>query len=210
MNITIVAGIFPPDIGGPASYVPKIAKELVLRGHSVKVVTLSNLCFNGTKYPFHVVRIRRSLFKPLRFLKTVYKIIESSRQANVFFINGLSFEAALAAWYCGLSTVHKVVGDYAWERARNRGCFAGTIDEYQSAPKGFLLRLIDRIRTFPLQCADRIIVPSHYLKRIVEGWGIESDRIHVIYNAVEELESADSPILTPSGKLILPHPLWGA
>ena len=198
MKITIITGIFPPDIGGPASYVPKIARELVKRGHSVKVVTLSDVPFDNKKYPFAVIRIKRSLFKLLRFLKTIYKIIESSRQADVLFINGLSFEAALAAWYCGLTTVHKVVGDYAWERARNRGWFAGTIDEYQFAPKGFLLLLIGWIRTFPLQCADRVIVPSRYLKRIVEGWSLESERIHVIYNAVEKLESADSPELSPS------------
>ena len=28
MDILITVGIFPPDIGGPASFVPKIAKKL--------------------------------------------------------------------------------------------------------------------------------------------------------------------------------------
>jgi len=31
-NILIVTGIFPPDIGGPASYVPKITAELCKQG----------------------------------------------------------------------------------------------------------------------------------------------------------------------------------
>src|SRR5258707_5482047 len=33
MRILFVTGIFPPDRGGPASYVPKVAAALVRRGH---------------------------------------------------------------------------------------------------------------------------------------------------------------------------------
>ena len=35
MDILITVGIFPPDIGGPASFVPKIAKYLNNKGHNV-------------------------------------------------------------------------------------------------------------------------------------------------------------------------------
>jgi hypothetical protein len=42
MNVLIVTGIFPPDIGGPSTYVPTISGELVKRGHKVSVVTLSD------------------------------------------------------------------------------------------------------------------------------------------------------------------------
>ena len=31
MKILIVTGIFPPDIGGPATYVPAVGNELVKR-----------------------------------------------------------------------------------------------------------------------------------------------------------------------------------
>lgn len=39
MRILITTGIFPPDIGGPATYVPQIASGLSERGHQVKVLT---------------------------------------------------------------------------------------------------------------------------------------------------------------------------
>ena len=42
MNVLVVTGIFPPDIGGPASYVPSISSELVKRGHKITLVTLSD------------------------------------------------------------------------------------------------------------------------------------------------------------------------
>ena len=41
MDILITVGIFPPDIGGPASFVPKISKYLISKGHKVKIISLS-------------------------------------------------------------------------------------------------------------------------------------------------------------------------
>ena len=42
MKILITVGIFPPDIGGPASFVPKIAKLLQENGFEVTIICLSN------------------------------------------------------------------------------------------------------------------------------------------------------------------------
>lgn len=41
-RILIITGIFPPDIGGPATYVPQMATALAERGHSITVMTLSD------------------------------------------------------------------------------------------------------------------------------------------------------------------------
>ena len=41
MNILITVGIFPPDIGGPATFVPKISDFLAKNGHDVKIICLS-------------------------------------------------------------------------------------------------------------------------------------------------------------------------
>ena len=41
MNILITVGIFPPDIGGPASFVPKISNFLIKSGHNVQIICLS-------------------------------------------------------------------------------------------------------------------------------------------------------------------------
>ena len=40
MNILITTGIFPPDVGGPAKFVPLIADNLS-KNHSLNVITLS-------------------------------------------------------------------------------------------------------------------------------------------------------------------------
>jgi glycosyltransferase involved in cell wall biosynthesis len=183
-KILIVTGIFPPDAGGPASYVPRLAAALSRRGHRIEVVTLSDrLDHDDGVWPFPVHRIRRRLFWPWRILVTILTIWRLSRDKDVVYVNGLGSEAALGAWLAGRPAVHKIVGDYAWERAQTRGWFLGTLDEFQETRKTFRLRLLGSIRTLPLRSARRVIVPSEYLRRIVTGWGIPAEQVRVIYNA---------------------------
>jgi glycosyltransferase involved in cell wall biosynthesis len=189
VNLLIVTGIFPPDRGGPASSVPRMAEALTARGHRVEVVCLSDRVDHDHRaYPFAVHRISRALFWPWRIAATVFTIWRAALRHDLVYVNGLGAESALAALLAGRRTVHKIVGDYAWERAVGRRWFTKTLEEYQVAAKSFRLRVIDAIRTVPIQLAAQTIVPSRYLQRIVEGWGIE--KVRVIYNATSTGSSA--------------------
>ena len=136
---------------------------------------------------FAVHRIRRGIFlAAARFLTTVFTIWRAARSHAVVFVNGLGAESAVAAAPQGRPAVHKVVGDYAWERAVGRGWFAGTIDEYQTAGKN--RRTSDSsISSAPSRSrrARHIIVPSQYLLSHPgrAGIWITGTKISVIYNA---------------------------
>lgn len=208
MTILIVTGIFPPDRGGPASYVPRISAALVQRGHKVEVICLSDdLHQDDSGFPFTVHRVPRKRFWPWRILTTAFAIAWAARRHQLVYVNGLGMEAAIGSALAGRPTVHKIVGDYAWERAVSRGWFRGTLDEYQTSSKGLLLCLVDAVRTFPLRLARKIIVPSKYLSRIAEGWAIPADRIQTIYNAVPppatDLPSKPSPLPPWPGKTLI-------
>ncbi len=197
MNILMVTGIFPPDRGGPASYVPRMAAALTARGHCVEVVCLSDrLDHDESGYGFGVRRIRRGIFWPLRVLSTTFTIWQRALRNDLVFVHGLGCESALAAFVAARPAVFKVVGDYAWERAVGRGWYGGTLDEYQVARKSLKLRMADFIRTFPLRLAHRIIVPSRYLQRIAEGWQVGEGKVQLIYNATPRVGTAD-PAATP-------------
>lgn len=195
MKILLVTGIFPPDSGGPASYVPRMAEALSRRGHHVTVVTLSDepMHDDDARRAFCVHRIRRRLFIPWRLLLTVWTVWRLACNAEVVYVNGLGSEAALGALLAGRPAVHKIVGDYAWERARCKRWFTGTLDEYQNVAKSLRLRVLDFIRTAPLWLADRVITPSDFLRGIVAGWKIPRERIRVIYNAVPTPPRLSSP-----------------
>jgi glycosyltransferase involved in cell wall biosynthesis len=153
----------------------------------VRVVCLSDsLEHDDSAYPFEVRRIARRAFIPARMLRTAKAIRRWARDADVVLVNGLALEALLATGRGGTPRVHKVVGDVAWERARNRGWFTGTLEEYQRADKRPLLRLLDWMRSLPLRSAARVVVPSAYLRGIVESWRIPAERTALVYNAVEE------------------------
>jgi glycosyltransferase involved in cell wall biosynthesis len=155
-------------------------------------------------HPFPVHRIRRGQFWPLRVVTTVVAIWRAALRHDLVYVSGLGAESAAAAILAGRPTVHKIVGDYAWERAVGRRWFSGTLDDYQKSAKTATLKLLDLVRTIPLILARRIIVPSHYLGRIVGGWGISDDRIRVVYNAVAVAAAASVPVLPPwPGKTLM-------
>ena len=79
MNILITTGIFPPDVGGPAKFVPLVANNLS-ENHTVKIITLSEEVDNNNEFNFELSRIYRKQNKIFRFLKTVALIIKKGRK----------------------------------------------------------------------------------------------------------------------------------
>ncbi len=160
---------------------------MISAGHSVRVITLSDsLLHADDAYTFPVRRIERA-GRPLilRLLQTCWTIWRAAVHADVILANGLNCEVMIAGTIARVPVVAKVVGDRAWERARGRGWFEGSIEEYQIAPKPLRLRLLDLIRTIPLRRSTALIVPSRYLQRLVSGWWIDERSIQVVYNAVD-------------------------
>jgi glycosyltransferase involved in cell wall biosynthesis len=185
LRILIITGIFPPDIGGPATYVPQLARALAQRGHQITVLTLSDrLDHDHHSYPFAVVRLPRHLRKPLRWLCTIYQILRLGRQVDVLFANGLVLEAVLANRWLHKPLVQKVVGDLAWERASGQGWVTDNFETFQQQRYGLKVEALKRLRSWWTRQADRLIVPSRYLASWVTQWGIPGDKISVIYNAI--------------------------
>jgi glycosyltransferase involved in cell wall biosynthesis len=185
LRIALPTGIFPPDIGGPASYVPRIAAALAARGHSVEVITLADDPDAGGDHPFPVFRLRRGTARIPRMIRTVQAIAASARAADVVYANGLFIEAAVAAAWTRKPLAMKIVGDWAWERAQNRKEGSLSIEEFQSRLQPPRSEAVKRLRSAVTRRAKRIITPSRFLRRIVAGWGMPEDKISVVYNALE-------------------------
>ena len=86
MNILITVGIFPPDIGGPAVFVPKIAKHLLNQGHEIQIICLADDLSVDNENQLSVRRIKRSTNLLLRWIKTVFLIIKYGRKSDVVFV----------------------------------------------------------------------------------------------------------------------------
>jgi glycosyltransferase involved in cell wall biosynthesis len=187
MKILIVTGIFPPDQGGPAGYVASIAAGLQRLGHTVvSVITLSDRHHCTTdSYSFPVVRLPRHLFRPLRWIRTIFTVARLARQADVVFLNGLVCEGILATRYVTCRpVVVKVVGDLVWEKARNIGVTNLELDSFQKARLPWSWAMLKALQAWYTASANGVITPSQYLSNIVAGWGVPKHKIHVVHNAV--------------------------
>lgn len=201
MKILILSGIFPPDIGGPATYVPSMAAGLQSAGHTITVLNLSESLESDqdVEYAFRVLRLPRRQFKPLLFVRILIEILRQGRAADLLYINGLAFQVTLANLLLRKPAVIKIVGDYAWERAVNYFGLADDFEQFQRRSHRGLTRMLKALRAWWTRRADRVIVPSQYLAQHVQSWGIPQDKIHVIYNAVEpaaRIQPASRPLAT--------------
>ena len=186
MKILIIVGIFPPDIGGPATFVPLIAKELINNDYRVEVICLSDtLDHDDEIFEFKIHRIKRRQNLILRWIVTIYKIIKHGKENDLLFVNGLPMESYIANLIIRKKSLRKVVGDWAWERGRNLNLTTDAFDEFQNKSHNLHLEIAKFSRGWTAKKVDLVITPSKHLKSVVNNWGVKKEKIKVIYNGTE-------------------------
>ena len=184
MKILITVGIYPPDIGGPASFVPRIAKLLEQNECEVTVICLSNEKILDNE-PYKIIRILRNQNLIIRWIKTVFNMIAYGRDAELIFVNGLPMEAYIANLFLRKKLIRKIVGDWAWERGRNKGITNDSFDEFQKNKHNLHLEIAKFSRGWTATKADLVITPSMHLKEVVKNWGVLENNLQVIYNGTK-------------------------
>lgn len=189
-KLFIAAGIFHPESGGPATYLYEILPQLQKLGWDVRALTYGDA--PTANYPYPLTRIpRRAL--PLRVAGYARAAWPLTRWADLIYVHTL--DLPLIPGYA--RRVLKVVGDQAWERSIRKGWIPPTenIDDFQTNDYGSAASAQKLARARQVRAMDAVIVPSQYLKRMVVGWGVPSDRVRVIYNALPaEVASRQSPV----------------
>ena len=190
MRVVLVSGIWPPDVGGPSSHAPALAAALLEAGHEVEVVTTADVAPESRPYP--VRWVARSRPAPLRHLAVVREVASAARDADRVYATTMVRRAALGAALARRPLVVKLVADEAFERERRSGRFDGSLEEFQAARGGPRRRLLRATRTGALRRAERVLVPSAYLRGIALGWGLTPERVGVIPNPAPELPQLPS------------------
>jgi glycosyltransferase involved in cell wall biosynthesis len=193
-KLLIASGIYPPDIGGPATYSSLLVKEFPKRGFVVKVLT------------YGPAGISRKIPKGLRHLIYFFVCLFKAINSDIIFAqNQLSagLPAMIAAKFTGCKFIMRVPGDSVWEWAvQKRGIKEG-IDDFQDKKYGFVIEIRRKVQRFVANRADAIITPSFYLKKIVSRWVKNTGKIHVIYNGIELDKSENYNIDQNKDKIIL-------
>jgi glycosyltransferase involved in cell wall biosynthesis len=179
MRIVFLTGIWPPDVGGPATHGPDFARFLVGRGHHVRVVTMGD--GEPSERPCEVEVVSRRLPFPVRYGQVALRGARAGRHADVIYASATYAAAAVAAATARRPLIAKLVSDPAYERAQRYGRFSGSLEEFQRASTPSL-RALKALRTRALRGARTIVVPSAYLAEIAAGWGLPRKRLHVLTN----------------------------
>ena len=195
MNILITVGIFPPDIGGPASFVPKIANHLINMDNKVKIICLADEENLLLEDELDVLRIRRSTYLPIRWFKTISLIIKHGRKSDILFVNGLGVEAAIANLYLRKKIVRKIVGDPVWERFYNKKRTSETFDDFQNLKHNLNVRIQKLIRNWSISSSEVVITPSDHLKEFINRTNPKTEVLK-INNGIEitEFKRSKTPL----------------
>ncbi len=184
MRVLVTVGIFPPDIGGPATFVPKIAKyfqdEL---NYEIEILTLSDNKNSNINDDFSVKRIDRNLPIIYRWLKTIFTIYKLGKNKDLIFVNGLGTETTIANIFLKKKIIRKIVGDPVWERAYSKAKISESFDEFQVKNYGFSISLQKKVRSFSIKKSDIVVTPSKHLKNFILNLGFK-DKIEIINNGV--------------------------
>jgi len=178
-NLFIATGIFHPEPGGPATYLRAILPALLEKGWSPTVLTYGE--GSTADYPYPVTRIRRRAL-PLRLWNYRQHARQFAADADLIYAHTVD----LPVPWGDTPRLIKIVGDQAWERCIRKGWIPATtdVDDFQQGDLGFWAKQQRDSRARQVREFDGVIVPSQYLKQLVQGWGVPEEPIHVIYNAI--------------------------
>jgi glycosyltransferase involved in cell wall biosynthesis len=167
-----MSGIYRPEIGGPATYLPTLAKVLIDQSNQVEVITLKNLNAPAQPEVWPVNYITRDQNLLLRFIKTTMLIIRKAKPAEHIFSNGLIQETAVALLFVKRKSVAKVVSDPVWERALNNDETSLNVVDFNNSNLKFKHKLQRTLLRWSLNRFGVVTCPSVQLKSIIENWGV--------------------------------------
>ncbi|MEA2112510.1 MAG: glycosyltransferase family 4 protein [Patescibacteria group bacterium] len=198
MRILITTGIYPPDIGGPATYSKLLFDELPKRGIEVVVLSFGEV---------------RNLPKIIRHIIYFFKILKRAKGVDVIYAQdpvSVGLPTMLANKFLRKKFFIRIAGDYAWEQGVQRFGVKDDLDTFSTRNNyGLKVRFFKKIQFCVVKQADKIIVPSHYFKQVIVNWGIAPEKIKVIYNGIEinelkvhKVHKVESNVLLSVGRLV--------
>lgn len=208
MKILITTGIFPPDIGGPATQIERLAVDLAGASFAVSVLTYGAPARKARNFSlFCVSRVWPNGWRQVLYaLKTFWL----ARQADIIYTTDLyspGFYSALAVKCWRKKLVVRFAGDSAWETALNSGVTQDDILSFQDKTYGAFIEKRKKQRTKILKSANAVIAVSNFMKNLAIKIGVEPQKIQVIYNAVDfmsapsQWQNTAMPVLVFAGRL---------
>jgi len=196
MKVLIATGLYPPDIGGPATMLGALAKALQKRGFEIRIVTYADTAGDNDEDDIRIYRVSRNqnrIFRHLRYFWLMWKL--SSTWAEVIYVTdtySVGYFAYLIKKILHKKYIVRFVGDSAWEASVANGWITDSIIDFYDKRYCKKIERLKRRRKTVLVNADRIIAVSRFLADIAQKIGVLPERIRMIYNSIDFLEADEN------------------
>ncbi|MEK7659541.1 MAG: glycosyltransferase family 4 protein [Patescibacteria group bacterium] len=188
-KITIAAGSFWPEIGGPSSYLKAILPKLKDGGFEVDLVVRSKKSryLEDAALDYRIHRLKDWPGKPVNYLRYFLKLLKVAKSSDIIYSQGpvsSGYPSYLANKFLKKKFIVKITGDYAWENYSLKNEIIDVL-EFQNKKIFGKFNALRKIQKKVCQAADKIVVPSKFLAKVAGYWGVKDENIEVIYNGID-------------------------
>lgn len=194
-KILIVTPLYPPDMGGPATYAHGLLKAMKEGGIWVEVVTFTKFL----RYP--------SGIRHLLFCAHVFKKMKGVHSVIVLDTVSVAIPTVLASLLRRKKLIIRIGGDFVWERFIERTKKKILLSQFYTLNQPLSLKekmLIWVQRNFVLACADQIAFSTSWQRDLWKTpYFLHAKKIKVIENAYAVSEPGDKGNEKPQSKAVI-------
>lgn len=173
MKILVATGIYPPDIGGPATYAKNLKEEWEKNGHQVKVLFF---------------RLEKKLPTGVRHLYYFFRLLFNLSSVDFILILdtfSVGLPTILAAKLFNKKTILRTGGDFLWEQyVKNHRIDITLKDFYISRPKlNFKERTIYFLTKYILRNVNLLIFSTIWQRDIfIKNYNLKEGLCRIVEN----------------------------
>ncbi len=200
MKILIAAGIFKPELGGPATFAAEIGTRLLAAGHQVTLITYSSVASSEMGiFPFPVITVRRRQNKISNYIRYFWQMRRLTRATVrpdlVYCLDWFSAGAPAAA-VCrmrGVPYIVRVGGGYIWEKYLAQGRPPMTLRAFYERGIYRQYRLMYAVIGWVFSGAQKVIFNSDPQRILFEKYyRLGTGQTGVVYNVASEILKPDA------------------
>ncbi len=194
IKILIATGIYPPDIGGPATILKDLSDSLSELDFEIQIITYADRTEPGKVY-----RIAKEKNKIFRYLNYFFRLLILSLKADILYVTeiySVGYFAYLIKKITGKKYIVRFAGDSAWEYAVSSGATSDYIVDFQEKKYNSKIEKLKSRRRKIMKNADCVIVVSDFMSGIAKAIGVKNENIRIIYNSINVSSGNEDEVKT--------------
>jgi glycosyltransferase involved in cell wall biosynthesis len=185
LKILIATGIYPPDIGGPATYAVYLKTELEKSGCEIKIIAFGQKDYaDFQENIFYISRGNNILVRYFKFFIRTFRLADWADVIYTLDLISAGLPAVLAAAVKRKKIIFRTGGDFLWEKAYQNGWTNSSLAKYYSEKKNFSERLLMFFCRRLLNRINLVVFSTEFQKKLYQDYyKLPEAKIKLIPNA---------------------------